>query len=358
MGTMSYRKSVCSWFCRHRNKFIGAGVVVGGVIGGLKYAEYKVKTFIDEQNSKMAEEMKKQSSFENAQTHCASIIFPIMKTYEAMISSSADIDGLKLQLKEKTGNKVDIWNQLKHCIFTKLCSSLLWVIVIVIIVKVQFNQVAGIIYNNRSADVNAEIGNAVDEDQQIFLSLSQTIIIANDSAKLSNFIEQCVADITKTMPLQCPVDSSTLETTLHSVFHNFQNSFPDIDNGMMLELLNSCFPPSLFDGSYPNEVVQTWATKTIDIIDSPDCEAVFVDCLHMGLDFIKNELHSLIDTGSTDNNMVFNANTIPLAKSLPIINNVSDEIFSKQFIENLLSCPTLHEFSANVFESFLVQSKS
>lgn len=357
MGT--YRNSITSWFCRHRNKFITAGVVVGGVYGGIKYTEYRVKKFFEDQQQRMMDEMKQQRSFEKAQAHCSNIILPILKTYEGMLASSVDIAAIKMQLKNKSGNKVALWNQLKLAIFTKLCSSLLWVIVIVIVIKVQFNQIASLIFiknkcENPTSSEDDEMEGVVDEDHQVFLSLSQTMLMADNTAKLTADMEGCVADILQTMPLQCPVGSSTIDTTLHSIFHNFQNTFLDVDNNMMIELLTSCFPASLFDNTYPNKTVQEWANTALDILDSPDCEAVFVECLHIGLDYLKNDLHSLMgEDGSPSDNI---KNTIPLAKSLPLINSLSEEIFSERFIENLLSCPSLHEFSANIFQSFLSKS--
>ena len=175
MGTISGRRNpITSWFCRHRNKFIAAGVVVGGVYGGLKYAQYRVEKFITDQNTRMMEEMKKQRSFEKAQSHAANIVLPILHTYESVVATSVDIAGIKMQLKSKNcTDKVALWNQLKLAIFTKLCSSLLWVIVIVIVVKVQFNQVASYIFiSNKSASSNVKdcddiIDDVINQDHQV-----------------------------------------------------------------------------------------------------------------------------------------------------------------------------------------------
>jgi len=339
---------------------------VGGVYGGLKYAQYRVEKFITDQNTRMMEEMKKQRSFEKAQSHAANIVLPILRTYESVVATSVDIAGIKTQLKSKNcGDKVALWNQLKLAIFTKLCSSLLWVIVIVIVVKVQFNQVASDIFiSNKSASSNVEdsddiMDDVINQDHQIFLSLSQALILNNDTEKLTSNIERCVGDILQTMPLQCPVDASTIETTLHSIFHNFQNTFLDVDNKMMTELLQSCFPPSLFHDSYPNKAVQEWANTTFDILDSPDCESVFAECLHLGLDYLKTELHLLMDANRpeavSNSPLRGDTATIPLAKSLPLINSLSEEVFSDKFINHLLTGPSLHEFSANVFDSFLLK---
>ena len=344
-------KSLCRFCRQHRKKFVFAGVFIGGIYGVIKFAEYKIKDYISQEQQKLCDKVKMEKSFNQVQQHGLSIATAMMNEILACVKEAANTDEITQMLKDNSGDKITLWHELKIMVFTRVVTGVSAVVLVSLVLRVQLNQIAGLMFHTPSDD-----NIMVDPRQQKFLSIAHNHLKKQGIRDLANAVKKVAHDQLESMPLQAMHNAKNLETSLKSICSSlFRKSF-DAINLSQIVVANQ---PDLEEWTVveptQQEEVDIWIAKTIDILESPDFETVYSLCINKGLSVVGKELSYVLSksfSGSSESTQNFEAEA-PLAKLLPILNSQISFICSPEFVEEISGVSILNKFLLNVYESFV-----
>nr|CAB3260433.1 uncharacterized protein LOC100175349 [Phallusia mammillata] len=333
-----FPKYICSFLRRHRNKFIFTGVFIGGVIGSLKFAEYKIKQYLEDEQKKTLVNRKRQRSLEQVHVHSVSLTQSMLQSIMNEVIKAANTEVITEKLKTSHENKIGLWNELKVTIFTRIVSGIFSVVAVIVVLRVQFLQLAAAMANNGSK--------LSDDEQKQILATCHDHLMETGIDKLSKILSNTTQTVTESMPLQCLVTHRSILTTLQSITSRLMvkdgptNSFRVTDFTFSEHVLDK-----VNDTNIRSSILQT-----LDILDSPDCERVFVQCVAKGIDLLGSQMCDAMSSASSSDSVEMNL--LPLAKCLPLLNSQLKYICSAQFVQQVSESPLLARFSNNVFDSF------
>lgn len=360
---------VYSFLCRHRRKFIFAGVLVGGVVGSVKFAQYKMTRWMEEEEAKYLEEVKKEKHFEKTQEHCFTIVEALVKPLKGTIYAEINTEAVtELLKKEKSAErKLELWNELKILVFTRMSTAVYVTALSAAIVSLQLSQLAAKVYTNTKEGKPNTISDAT---QRWFLSISHEFLNDGGIELISKELNKICTDLTESMPLQGLLSNTDMGSLFKSIHQRVKNSerlcfsVSDENCDNSLNIISAFVPPpsdmnlSLSEeGTLRKELVdEIW-----DILDSSDCITVFDECITSAFDFICVKFNNAmtanfkvasesIDSDPTD--VISRSFSLALAKALPLINAQTDAVCTEALIKKILAINLLSNFSANVFESY------
>jgi len=344
----NFSQPLCRYLYRHRNKLIFTGVFVGGVVGSLKLAEYTIAEFFAAEQRNAAENQRKLQTFNQIHQHSLALAEAMLDSVIERLEIIVDTDAITRKLKTSQGNKVDLWNELKIRIFTKISTAVFVVPILLIVVQTQLNQISG--YTQSSTET--------DEQQEEFLSTPHKYLLEGGIEKLVLHISGVAKNVTGTMPLQCPMNSTALETIIRSICSSVMS---DTSSGKF-SVINYVFPQKILDLDVLSsedsleDNLNFWFMQTLDILDSPDCMRVFVHCISESISSLGNEMQDSIAAktpNAEEENNFSEVPSLPLAKTLPLLNAKLKSICSKRFLTELSSLEIFQKFISNIYDSFL-----
>lgn len=354
----SYSEKIGNFLNRHRRKFIFVGVFCGGVYGVAKYAEWKVKDWMEIEREKSISEKQKLDHFQNTEMQCFLIVRAVLLSINKEISNNFNVSEIISQIKSENDQaaKLNLWKELKIVVFTKLISKALLTSYCVVIISTQLNQVAA---KGFSA---LETGDAFisEELQKWYLALCHDFVLQNFGKEILPTINKLSLELVDSMPLQCPMTPGNIENVLKSYE---QRIFEKLSNKKVPKMssFNDLMFPSVNDISFKNfkgETTTQFLKEMWDILDSNDFADVMKENLTMSLTNLAdltvcNIWPSQVKEIDASHKDIVPHTSIPLAKLLPVLNKEIDSINSDMFLKRMLSEPSLCDFKANVFEAFI-----
>nr|XP_039265874.1 LOW QUALITY PROTEIN: peroxisomal biogenesis factor 3-like [Styela clava] len=359
---------ICGFLRRHRRKFIFAGVLVGGVVGTVKYAQYKIKDWMVQEEKRYLEELRKQQHFEKTQEHCFAIAQAVANTLKdnilQQIDTEAILDSLKTEVSAE--RKLELWNELKVVVFAKVSISIYILTLSIVIIRLQLNHLAAKVYASTLTDQSPPINDVI---QRWFLSISHEFVLDNGLECIIKEFTKISQDLTESMPLQCRVRGADIESVLKSI-HNqirqhgsfsFHVKSSENDSNNILDLLLPNEANVNFGASVDLDLQRQLINEMWDIFDSNDCMQVFESCIFKSFKNFAKIDGSIIDSLGTHSKALVsditpiirtNSDFLPLAKVLPMLNSHVHAISHENFIRKVLTNPMLTKFSANIYQSF------
>ncbi|XP_002120778.2 peroxisomal biogenesis factor 3 [Ciona intestinalis] len=347
-----FHQKICSFLKRHKNKFIFTGVFLGGVIGSLKYAEYKINSFVAEDQKKMMERKKREKAFDQVQLHACSLVEVMLDSVLNKVLMLNDTEVILRRLKDKEhGKKLELWNQLKVGVFSRLVAGIYCLNLVTITVQVQLHQLAA------RGDVQTYSENLT---VQVFLSLCHKHMLSEGIAQVSELCHKITNDIIGSMPLQHHVGGENIETALRSIFSCLMREMKIKASDTELE---GAFHPALPSYNIDDEFSQNeklpknWLELTFDILESTDCSDVFFECFRESVNFIAEDFTANIENMAMCSKSSYVEDedimplSIPLAKALPLLNTKLKSVYSADFLQRLMVNPIMGKFAFNVYKS-------
>ena len=342
-----FPKSICRFCKHHRRKFIFAGVFIGGVYGAIKFAEYKIKGHIVQEQYNMSEKIKVEKCFDTMQLHSFSIISAMLDKLLISVKQEANCEEITEKLKARCGDKIELWHQLKLMVFTQLITGLCSVVLISLTLKVQLNQVAGTFPN-----LSSKLDDAIDPKQQNFLSIIHDYFFESGVHSLAQAIKNVVYDQLHSLPLQATYNYQDLQSSMLCVCSTLFQRSPQQLN---IKLSQFAMGKQLLieeANSLQNDIAE-WLAKTADILESPDAQTVFNTCLEKGFSVIGKQMDFHLRKAIESKNVGHVDTATPLAKLLPLLNTQLTYVCSEVFLEEICEVPVLNTFLFHVFESCL-----
>lgn len=346
-----------NFLSRHKRKFIVTGVVVGGGVIALRYAQKKLREFQETQAREFMEKARRSGHFESTERTCNQTIMSLAPSLCDFIQNALDTDAILEQIRQNPDNKLELWEELNILSFTRLTTLIYASSMLVVTLRVQLNLLGGYLYKDSSL-TEQKISNEI---QQTYLSLIQ-YFMKDGILELVKNIEEKVRKIMKNYNLKQKLTLADTEQIFWSIQMAVNSESNDPNNSLAKYVL-----PAEVNG---NELLHKMFNETLDMIESDEVSQLSTNNISRGFSIAvdsiaefytdptkKNGFTSRIveisepSTSKSDLNALFNVNIveIPLAKLIPIINGLASKCFN-----NLSKPPSL---SASLVTLFLLSDK-
>lgn len=369
--------SVKNFLSRHKRKFIVTGVIVGGSMLALQYAQRKLREFQEAQTREFIQRTRRSQHFESTERTCNQAIMGVAPALCDKILKRLNTDIILQQIRENPENKVELWNELKVQAFTRLTTLVYACSMLVVSLRIQLNILGGYLYKDTIADGQTEL---TKENQQRYLSLSQHLL--NEGVeKLVTLIEKKVRNVLGQYELKQSLSLADTDQIFWSIQMAVNSDVQDPNSTLGKYILQE-------ELDYPNEteLLTKMYTETLDMLESDESSSlntynvsrgfsIVMDSIadyyyeplkKTGMDIANGNSIAIPSTSKADLNVTttmpnINSVQLPLAKLIPIVNGLSGKPFSVNVRPASLSTSlvTLYLVSdkvkilgANVYEVF------
>lgn len=345
---------------------------MGGVYGTVKFVQYKIQDWISKEEAEYFNKLRKQQHYDKTQEHCPSIVQVVLSSLHEKVSKILDPSQITSAIKSESDakRKLELWNDLKIAIFTKLATCIYISTLSAALLRVQLNHISAKVYSTKST--NSEIKSTNGDIQQWYLAQCHDFLADFSISHISKQFQSLAHALTESMPLQCKMGGLGLEALLKS-FHNKINHH-DLLKFTPKDSEDGCCVVDFFMPSQSNidnngkhsDARQVLIAEIWDVLDSNDFMAVANACTLSSFEnfsrCIDAEIYAAKGYGPKAVDVIGGAeiirsendiNSLPLAKLLPIINSKIELMTSKLFIESILSNDLLSKFCINVYDSFV-----
>lgn len=374
--------SVRNFISRHKRKFIVTGVLVGGTVLAVQYAQRKLREFQEAQAREFFERTRRGQHFEMTERTCNQAIMGVAQPMCDEILQKVDTQPILDQLHGNPDNKLELWQELKVLSFTRLATLVYACSMLVVSLRIQLNILGGYLYKE-SVSGQTKMTNSM---QQTYLSLNQHFLTDGISA-ISKLIESKVRTILTDYDLKQQLTLADVE----QIFWSIQMAVNSDDQDPSSAMAKYILPQELEDNGGSEQMARIFA-ETLDMLEAEDAASLntynvtrgFTIVMDSIADFYyepmkKNGMTSssssqivditdMCNNSSTpitkaDLNVATNINQVklPLAKLIPIINGLAGKAFSANVKPPSLSTSLVTLFlvsdkikvlGANVYEVF------
>ncbi|XP_076310313.1 peroxisomal biogenesis factor 3 isoform X2 [Tachypleus tridentatus] len=354
-------KKVFHFIRRHQKKILIGGGVMVGVFWLNKYLHSKLIDFELKQTTEYVEQLKKQQHFEGTiQTCDSSTISLVPKVWEHLLML-LDFDQVLEMLKLKSGNKLQLWEELKINLVSYAVCEVYATSLFVMFMRVQLSIIGGYMYVDtqlQKSKNGIKLPLATAEVQQKYLACIQHFLDIG--------VKQLVRVVKEAVKKE--FDSVSLKDNLflkdfHSLIENVKINIAGT-HGVIPKVSEYLLPdgpdhlPSGSIASATPSVLSKLFVETYDILESPDFVKVLSSCIDQGYGTLLDKLSECYFHINQSNKEKFTnpySVNVPFVKVLPVLKKVLQDIPVEDkslFTYQLLQLELLKSFSANVYEAF------
>lgn len=368
--------SVKNFLSRHKRKFIVTGVVVGGTVLAVQYAQRKLREFQEAQAREFIERTRRTQHYESTERTCNQAIMGVAPSLCDEILQELDTQSILDKLRENPDNKHELWQELKIKSFARLATLVYACSMLVISLRIQLNILGGYLYKE-TVTGQAQITQSM---QQTYLSLNQHFL-KGGIAQMARLIESKVRVILGDYDLKQQLSLADVE----QIFWSIQMAVNSDDQDPSSAMGKYVLPQELEDNGGSEQMGKMFA-ETLDMLESEESASLNTYNVTRGFTIVmdsiaefyyepikKNGMNGTqhIPTSSSpivditelcnssskaitksDLNVATNINHVklPLAKLIPILNGLA----AKSFSANVRSASS---FSTSIVTLYLVSDK-
>ncbi|XP_049886167.1 peroxisomal biogenesis factor 3 [Pectinophora gossypiella] len=202
-----------SFLHRHKRKFIVTGAVFGGLYLLTNYAQRKLREWQENEAKKFFEMTRKKQHFESTERTCNQTILSLSKIVSESILSVLNTEEIVQKLQENPENKLELWEQLKIMIFTRICVLVYALCILQVTLRVQLNIIGGYLYRDSVHDEQS----LIDSDLQAkYLSLCHHFV-GPGVEDLVRHIEKAVKRVLEPVSLKKKITLQEVEQMFWSI---------------------------------------------------------------------------------------------------------------------------------------------
>ena len=337
---------------RNKRKFIVGGIVVAGTGLALKYAQQRLREYQEKQVKEFLEKTRRLQHFESTEKTCDQAILGLMPGLCDAIIKLLDTDAILAELRTNNDRKIELWEELKFLAFARCTAFVYASTLLVASLRVQLNVIGGYMYK----DTMQSESKITKEIQTIYNLLLIQHLMNSGLQHLVKVIRENVGKIMKSHSLKEKMSLSDVE----QLFWSIQTA---IDKDIQKNLVQFVLPAEVHRNQQ-DEILNKMLSDTLDVLECGDfiglCESSFSNGFAVVIDKIadfyvqpengkngKNKLNGSVEplpstSKATAENLLLNNNghvninnvSLPLAKLIPIINALTTQTVTNNFVDN------------------------
>lgn len=328
-----------SFLMNHKRGIAIGGMVIGGSVLAVRYAQRKLHEYQMDQAKVFLEKTRRTQHFEATERTCNQVITNLAPSLCEEILSILNTDEILEQLRKNPENKAELWNELKVISFARLTTLVYASSMLVIALRVQVNLVGGYVYKDNVP--NSRGSTSPPHDQVLPNDLMQTYLceiqyfLKEGVAKLAHSILEVTRKILQDYKLKKQLTLADME----QIFWAIQMSV----NATPVDP-NAHIPDYIFNKNADlahNPTIKQLVVETTDVLECEEVGVLAANNVSRGFSIVVDHLAEyLTETvaelqagdASTSGNQgrVTNPNTIQmaLAKLIPIVNGLTAKPFN------------------------------
>ncbi|CAF4842178.1 unnamed protein product [Pieris macdunnoughi] len=198
---------------RHRRKFLVTGAVLGSIYFLMSYAQKKLREWQETEAKKFFEMTRKKQHFESTERTCNQTILSLSKIVSENILTSLNTEEIVQKLQDNPGNKLELWEQIKIMIFTRICVLVYALSILQVTLRIQLNIIGGYLYRDSVLEHEPLIDSNL---QSKYLSLCHHFVGAG-LEDLVRQIERVVKRVVDPISLKKKITLLEVEQTFWSI---------------------------------------------------------------------------------------------------------------------------------------------
>jgi peroxin-3 len=350
---------------RHKKKFVvGSLVIVGGGLA-LRYAQQRLREYQEKQVKEFLEKTRRLQHFESTERTAEKAIMGLLPGLCDAIIKILDTDSILAELRTNTDRKLELWEELKLIAFARCTTFVYATALLVASLRVQLNIIGGYMYK----DTTQAEAKVTKEIQTVYNLLLIQHLMNSGLQRLVKVIRENVSKIMKNHSLKEKLTLSDIE----QLFWSIQTA---IDKDVNKNLVQFVLPAEVHQNQ-DNETLNKMLADTMDVLECGDfieiCESSINSGFSVVIDKIadfyvqpangKNQLNGPSTSKGTTEDQIFNgqlninALTLPLAKLIPIVNGLTNQMHNdKNLATSLVTLQIVNQniktMAANVYEVY------
>lgn len=329
-----------NFFVNHRRGIAIGGLVVGGSVLAVRYAQRKLHQYQLDQAKVFLEKTRRTQHFEATERTCNQVITSLAPTLCDEILSILNTDEILEQLRKNPENKTELWNELKMLSFARLTTLVYASSMLVIGLRVQVNLVGGYVYKDNVPNSRGSTSPAT-QDQVLPSDFMQTYL-----SEIQYFLKEgveklakSILEVTRKILQDYKLKKQLTLTDMEQIFWAIQMSVNATTNDP-----NAHIPEYMFNKQADlshNPTIKQLVLETMDVLDSEEVAVIAANNVSRGFSIVVdhlaeyltetvNELNKAGGAGPSGDQAVTNPNTIQmaLAKIIPIVNGLTAKPFN------------------------------
>lgn len=295
--------SVKDFLRRHKRKFIVTGAVFGGLYLLTGYAQKKLREWQEREAKRFFEMTRKKQHFESTERTCNQTILSLSKIVTESILSVLNTEEIVQKLQENPPNKLELWEQLKIMIFTRICVIVYALSILQVTLRVQLNVIGGYLYRDSVHEDDPLIDSNL---QAKYLSLCHHFV-GQGVEDLVKQIESVVKKVVEPLSLKKKMTLQEVE----QIFWSIQTilctdaSHGDPVKNMVHYLLSHT---EINDGK-----LDTIVKETMDVLESDEVASIAMSSVSRCFSSVIDEVAKLFATKATPvtkNHLELNVNHV------------------------------------------------
>lgn len=254
-----------NFLSRHKRKFIATGVIVGGSVLAVQYAQRKLREFQEAQAREFIERTRRTQHFESTERTCNQAIMGVAGPLCAGILQNLDTQHVLDELRNNPNDKQALWHELKVLAFTRIATLVYACSMLVVSLRIQLNILGGYLYKEKSSAGGAMNFSAA--MQQSYLSLNQHFQ-TEGCARMARLIESKVRTILADYDLRQPLSLAEVE----QIFWSIQMAVNSDDDDPSSAMGRYVMPSELSDADA--EQMSKLFAETLDMLEAEDSAAL------------------------------------------------------------------------------------
>lgn len=386
---------VKNFLSRHKRKLVVGGVIAGGIIA-VRYAQRKLLQYQEDKTREFIDRTRRAQHFETTERTCNQAIMGLAPNLIDRILKCLDTDPLLEKLRSNPDNKIELWNDVKILVFSRLTALVYICSMLVVTLRIQFNILGGYLYKDTISN-DSIIPNDV---QQHYVALVQ-YLLKDGIETLCNMIQGKARHVLSTIDLSHKLTLAETEQIFWSIQLAVNSDAMDPNSNIAMYV----FSADVTQIS-TNPIFNQMYTETVDMLESDEISALNTNNVSRGFSIVMDniadfyskplngvnsnalirpanvdvsvpstskaslnanyitEIHdngvNTIDANDTSITNI-NAVTMPLPKLIPIINGLAKQHFnstskppglSTSLVTLYLISDKIKMLGANVYEVF------
>lgn len=281
--------SIRNFLHRHRRKFIITGAVFGGLYLLTSYAQKKLREWQEQEAKKFFEMTRKKQHFESTERTCNQTILSLSKIVSESILDHLNTEEIVQKLQENPINKLELWEQLKIMIFTRICVLVYALCILQVTLRVQLNIIGGYLYRDSVQQEDAVIDS---ELQSKYLSLCHHFV-GPGIDDLIKQIEKTVKRVVEPVSLKKKITLQELE----QMFWSIQTILctDTVEGDPIKKMVHYLVGHTEISGARLDTIVK----ETMDILESDELTSVAMTSVSRSFSSVIDEVANLFVNKST-----------------------------------------------------------
>ncbi|XP_014242616.1 peroxisomal biogenesis factor 3 [Cimex lectularius] len=321
---------------QHKHVIVGGTVIVSSAFFAIRFAQKRLLEWQDNRTKEYITRLAKEQHFTSTEKTCHQIIASLGESLKINVDKLLDAEKLLSKLRSGTGNKFELWSELKITVFTHLCTLLYSSLMLVILLKIQLSILSGYLFTENVDVLPLNF-------QEDYLSLCQHFL-ETGIPELTSVIKKNVTIVLRDVSLKKEMTLQDVEQIFWSIETSLSYDEMDPIRNSAAYLLPQVKTNWISQAGLSDEITE----DTYELLESDEAISVAYSCIKKAFSNIVDQIAGHFNTADVN----ITKSVLPMAKIVPIIHTLFKTGGNDDCITQFLLMDKINMLGANIYQAF------